>query len=145
MQGARGRAHALGHAVGAGQDEVEALEVDLVGRDVSTQVREGLLLDLLGRIRHEDARERTVRAMAARYNVDEAQAQRVAQTACLLLEEMESLQSAVDQLKGLNTGRLRISSARRQSKKLATPTNWMARTAGMFRELPSASRSLIGP
>jgi exopolyphosphatase/guanosine-5'-triphosphate,3'-diphosphate pyrophosphatase len=50
-------------------------------------LREGLLYDLLGRLQHEDARERTVRAMAARYNVDEAQAQRVADTACLLLEQ----------------------------------------------------------
>ena len=30
-------------------------------------LREGLLYDLLGRLQHEDARERTVRAMAARY------------------------------------------------------------------------------
>jgi exopolyphosphatase/guanosine-5'-triphosphate,3'-diphosphate pyrophosphatase len=50
-------------------------------------LREGLLYDLLGRLQHEDARERTVRAMARRYNVDEAQAQRVAETACLLLEQ----------------------------------------------------------
>ncbi len=50
-------------------------------------LREGLLYDLLGRLQHEDARERTVRSMAARYNVDEAQAQRVADTARLLLEQ----------------------------------------------------------
>jgi exopolyphosphatase/guanosine-5'-triphosphate,3'-diphosphate pyrophosphatase len=50
-------------------------------------LREGLLYDLLGRLQHEDARERTVRAMAARYNVDEAQAQRVAETARKLLEQ----------------------------------------------------------
>ena len=50
-------------------------------------LREGLLYDLLGRLQHEDARERTVRAMAGRYNVDEAQAQRVAETARLLLEQ----------------------------------------------------------
>jgi exopolyphosphatase/guanosine-5'-triphosphate,3'-diphosphate pyrophosphatase len=48
-------------------------------------LREGLLYDLLGRLQHEDARERTVRSMAARYNVDEAQAQRVADTARQLL------------------------------------------------------------
>lgn len=61
-------------------------------------LREGLLYDLLGRLRHEDARERTVRAMARRYNVDEAQAQRVADTACLLLgqcAEQWSLTSAL--------------------------------------------------
>ena len=50
-------------------------------------LREGLLYDLLGRLQHEDARERTVRSMAARYNVDEAQAQRVADSACQLLEQ----------------------------------------------------------
>ncbi|MGI9223593.1 MAG: exopolyphosphatase [Woeseiaceae bacterium] len=50
-------------------------------------LREGLLYDLLGRLRHEDARERTVRAMATRYNVDDSQAQRVADTARMLLEQ----------------------------------------------------------
>jgi exopolyphosphatase/guanosine-5'-triphosphate,3'-diphosphate pyrophosphatase len=50
-------------------------------------LREGLLYDLLGRLRHEDARERTVRAMAARYNVDNSQSQRVAETARMLLEQ----------------------------------------------------------
>ena len=44
-------------------------------------LREGLLYDLLGRLQHEDARERTVRAMMARYNVDKKQAKRVAKTA----------------------------------------------------------------
>jgi len=44
-------------------------------------VREGLLYDLLGRLQHEDARERTVRAMASRYQVDEEQARRVSMTA----------------------------------------------------------------
>jgi len=44
-------------------------------------LREGLLYDLLGRLQHEDARERTVRAMESRYQVDEQQAHRVARTA----------------------------------------------------------------
>jgi exopolyphosphatase/guanosine-5'-triphosphate,3'-diphosphate pyrophosphatase len=44
-------------------------------------LREGLLYDLLGRLQHEDARERTVQAMVARYHVDTEQAQRVAKTA----------------------------------------------------------------
>jgi len=48
-------------------------------------LREGLLYDLLGRLQHEDARERSVRAMALRYNVDEEQASRVAATAQMLL------------------------------------------------------------
>jgi len=50
-------------------------------------LREGLLYDLLGRLQHEDARERTVRAMAARYNVDISQSQRVADSACMLLRQ----------------------------------------------------------
>ena len=47
-------------------------------------VREGLLYDLLGRLQHEDARERTVHAMVARYQVDEQQAERVAKTAAAI-------------------------------------------------------------
>jgi exopolyphosphatase/guanosine-5'-triphosphate,3'-diphosphate pyrophosphatase len=43
-------------------------------------LREGLLYDLLGRLRHEDARERTVSAMASRYQIDEEQADLVAKT-----------------------------------------------------------------
>jgi len=50
-------------------------------------LREGLLYDLLGRLQHEDARERSVQAMAARYNVDRDQATRVAQTAAMLLDQ----------------------------------------------------------
>jgi exopolyphosphatase/guanosine-5'-triphosphate,3'-diphosphate pyrophosphatase len=50
-------------------------------------LREGLLYDLLGRLTHEDARERSVRAMEARYNVDSSQSQRVASTAALLLDQ----------------------------------------------------------
>jgi len=50
-------------------------------------LREGLLYDLFGRLRHEDARQRTVRAMAGRYNVDTAQAQRVAATARQLFDQ----------------------------------------------------------
>jgi exopolyphosphatase/guanosine-5'-triphosphate,3'-diphosphate pyrophosphatase len=50
-------------------------------------LREGLLYDLLGRLQHEDARERSVRAMAARYHVDEQQAKRVAGTAEMLLSQ----------------------------------------------------------
>jgi exopolyphosphatase / guanosine-5'-triphosphate,3'-diphosphate pyrophosphatase len=50
-------------------------------------LREGLLYELLGRLQHEDARERTVRAMAGRYHVDEPQAERVMATARQLLEQ----------------------------------------------------------
>jgi len=53
-------------------------------------LREGLLYDLLGRMRHEDARERTVRAMEDRYNVDKDQAGRVAATAGALRAQCET-------------------------------------------------------
>jgi exopolyphosphatase/guanosine-5'-triphosphate,3'-diphosphate pyrophosphatase len=51
-------------------------------------LREGMLYDLMGRLTDEDARARTVRAMAARYHVDQAQADRVERTALLLLEQV---------------------------------------------------------
>ncbi|HNP35909.1 MAG TPA: Ppx/GppA phosphatase family protein [Woeseiaceae bacterium] len=62
-------------------------------------LREGLLYDLLGRLQHEDARERTVHAMASRYHVDQAQAGRVAATALRLLSHCAAswgLTSALD-------------------------------------------------
>ena len=48
-------------------------------------LREGLLYDSLGRLQHEDARERSVRALTGRYSVDLEQADRVASTAASLL------------------------------------------------------------
>jgi exopolyphosphatase/guanosine-5'-triphosphate,3'-diphosphate pyrophosphatase len=47
-------------------------------------LREGILYDMIGRLRDEDARVRTVRAMAARYQVDRPQAERVESTAMYL-------------------------------------------------------------
>ncbi len=61
-------------------------------------LREGLLYDLLGRLQHEDARERTVRAMAARYSVDKAQADRVKTTAAMLREQCEQAWNLEDAL-----------------------------------------------
>lgn len=54
-------------------------------------LREGLLYDLLGRHTDEDARVRTVRAMAVRYHVDVAQAERVERTALKLLHDLEQV------------------------------------------------------
>ncbi len=51
-------------------------------------LREGVLYDLLGRIRFEDTRDRTVRALGARYHVDRQQAERVTATALALLEQV---------------------------------------------------------
>lgn len=50
-------------------------------------LREGLLYDLLGRLQHEDARDRTVRSMASRFQVDQEQANRVARTAADILSQ----------------------------------------------------------
>jgi len=44
-------------------------------------LREGLLHDLLGRLRHSDVRAQTVSALGARFRADGAQAERVARTA----------------------------------------------------------------
>jgi len=54
----------------------------------SGALREGLIYDLVGRIRHEDVREATIGAMVRRYQVDTAQADRVAATAQRLLEQL---------------------------------------------------------
>ncbi len=44
-------------------------------------LREGLLYDLIGRIRHEDVRERTIQSMQLRYDIDKVHAQQVEETA----------------------------------------------------------------
>jgi exopolyphosphatase/guanosine-5'-triphosphate,3'-diphosphate pyrophosphatase len=49
-------------------------------------MREGLLYDLLGRLRHEDIRERTVQSLSNRCTVNKAQAARVRATALRFLE-----------------------------------------------------------
>ena len=51
-------------------------------------LREGVLYDLIGRLRHEDVRERTVAAMSKRYGIDQLQAQRVADSAHDLYEQV---------------------------------------------------------
>ena len=50
-------------------------------------LREGLIYDLLGRIRHEDVRDRTIADVISRFNLDEAQALRVSATALNLLRQ----------------------------------------------------------
>lgn len=47
-------------------------------------LREGLLFDLIGRLQHDDIRGRTVTAIAERYHVDRAQAERVRKTVARL-------------------------------------------------------------
>ena len=50
-------------------------------------LREGLLYDMLGRIRHEDVRDRTVASLCKRYKVDTEHAERVERTARAMLNQ----------------------------------------------------------
>ena len=54
----------------------------------SSALREGLLYDLMGRIHHEDARERTIESLVQRFAADRRQAERVATTAQQLLSQV---------------------------------------------------------
>jgi exopolyphosphatase/guanosine-5'-triphosphate,3'-diphosphate pyrophosphatase len=55
-----------------------------------TALREGLLYDLLGRIRDEDVRSRTVASLANRYQVDQEHAERVSATAVELMTQVSA-------------------------------------------------------
>ncbi|QSP95859.1 exopolyphosphatase [Marinobacter salinisoli] len=58
----------------------ESLEIeDMAFADGA--LREGLLYDILGRIQHEDVRERTISALQERYHVDQTHAEAVEETA----------------------------------------------------------------
>jgi exopolyphosphatase/guanosine-5'-triphosphate,3'-diphosphate pyrophosphatase len=64
-------------------------ELDIRSMTTSaSSLREGLLHDLLGRIRHDDPRERTIRELAARWHVDAEQAARVERTALECLAQV---------------------------------------------------------
>ena len=49
-------------------------------------MREGVIYDLLGRLHHEDVRDRTIHLFQERFHVDKAQAQRVEDTATHFLD-----------------------------------------------------------
>jgi exopolyphosphatase/guanosine-5'-triphosphate,3'-diphosphate pyrophosphatase len=51
-------------------------------------LREGVLYDLLGRIRHEDVRDRTIRGFSERYQTDREHAARIERTALALLAQV---------------------------------------------------------
>lgn len=64
-------------------------QLDIKEMQVSSEaLREGLIYDMIGRTRHEDPRDRTIQALSQRYNVDEAQAQRVDRTAQALFNQV---------------------------------------------------------
>jgi exopolyphosphatase/guanosine-5'-triphosphate,3'-diphosphate pyrophosphatase len=59
-------------------------------------LRQGVLYDLLGRVRHRDMREATVRQFMRRYQVDSAQAERVARFAQNIYENLNDEPSEAD-------------------------------------------------
>ncbi|MFY0639687.1 MAG: Ppx/GppA family phosphatase [Bermanella sp.] len=65
----------------------EVLEIDHLTYSDGA-LREGALYDLIGRVNHEDVREKTVTAMQTRFVVDTAQAQNVKNTALNLYEQV---------------------------------------------------------
>lgn len=58
-------------------------------RTSSFALREGLLYDLVGRIRHEDVRDRTIESVSRRHLLDTEQASRVERTALELFDQVE--------------------------------------------------------
>ena len=65
----------------------ESLEIDHMTVSDGA-LREGLLYDMLGRIRHEDVRYRSVDEFVARFSVDQKQASRVMQTSMSLYDQV---------------------------------------------------------
>ena len=65
----------------------EALDLQVL-RVSDYAMREGLLYDALGRFHQQDPRERSIRALAKRYSVDQAQALRVQQSAIKLFDQV---------------------------------------------------------
>ncbi len=65
----------------------DALGIDRMTA-ASGALREGVLFDLLGRLRHEDVRDQSIKRMGERHRVDAAQAARVERTAVALLRQV---------------------------------------------------------
>ncbi len=64
-------------------------------------VREGLIYEMIGRIRHEDVREKTIDNMQRRYAVDISHARSVEHT-CRLIHEMVAYDWGIDDSEDLN-------------------------------------------
>jgi len=63
--------------------------LDIKQMEVSDRaLREGLLHDLLGRLKDEDIRDASIQHLAERYHTDQAQAQRVKQTSHYILKQL---------------------------------------------------------
>ncbi|MFT7287710.1 MAG: exopolyphosphatase/guanosine-5'-triphosphate,3'-diphosphate pyrophosphatase [Halieaceae bacterium] len=63
----------------------DVLEIDTM-RTSGGALREGVVYDMVGRLRHEDVRERSISALMQRYHVDEETAQLVARRARMLFQ-----------------------------------------------------------
>ena len=63
----------------------DVLEIEEM-RSSQGALREGVIYDLVGRLRHEDVRERSIHALVKRYHADEDTAQLVARRARMLCE-----------------------------------------------------------
>lgn len=66
----------------------DGLEIERMGVSQGA-MREGLIYDLLGRSRHEDVRDRTIRRFVERWHVDMEQASRVQRTALALFVDLK--------------------------------------------------------
>ena len=66
----------------------DSLEIEQMSPSTGA-LREGILYDLLGRIRHEDVRDRTIQRLAERYHIERAQAARVERTALNCLTQVD--------------------------------------------------------
>lgn len=67
----------------------DGLEIERMGVSQGA-MREGLIYDLLGRSRHEDVRDRTIRRFVERWHVDMEQASRVQRTAMTLFTDLRA-------------------------------------------------------
>lgn len=66
----------------------DSLDIDAMDYSEGA-LREGLLYEMAGRLRHEDVRQRTTTALMQRYHVDAEQARRVENTALLALAQVK--------------------------------------------------------
>lgn len=66
----------------------KSLEIDRL-KPSPGALREGLLYEIVGRLRHEDVRDRTIRRLVDQYHVDLGQSARVERTALQLLHEVK--------------------------------------------------------
>ena len=82
------RAEVLAGGLAIVKAAFEILDIERL-RPSKAALREGVLYDLLGRIRHEDVRDRTIRALSERYHVDADQAERVERTALRCLAQVK--------------------------------------------------------